>query len=70
MKVALRKKKLARSRESLYLDIYHHGKDPMNSLNCILNLDKPGMKGMKSEELLKELDQEGRLNLVLKTWEK
>ena len=26
MKVALRKKKLARSRESLYLDIYHHGK--------------------------------------------
>ncbi len=26
MKVALRKKKLALSRESLYLDIYHHGK--------------------------------------------
>ena len=26
MKVTLRKKKLARSRESLYLDIYHHGK--------------------------------------------
>ena len=26
MKVVLRKKKLARSRESLFLDIYHHGK--------------------------------------------
>ena len=70
MKVALRKKKLAHL-GNLYTWIFIiMGKDPMNSLNCILNLGKPGMKGMKSEELLKESDQGGRLNLVLKTWEK
>ena len=48
MKVSLRKKKLARNRESLYLDIYHHSKRSYEFLGLYL---EPGQTREEREEV-------------------
>ena len=48
MKVSLRKKKIARNRESLYLDFYHHGKRSYQFLRLYL---EPGQTREEREEV-------------------